>query len=133
MKCSRMRKSEPRDRKKCEVNSEPRSEETWSGMPCLAKTWDTKASAMSMAVALSVVGMNMLSFDKRSIITSIAVKPSDDGSCSMKSMEIECQGRSGIGSGCSRPYGQWREGLFRAQSTHCDTKDLQSRRRLGHE
>ena len=29
--------------------------------------------------------------------------PLDGGSCSMKSMHMECQGRSGIGSGGSKP------------------------------
>ena len=37
--------------------------------------------------------------------TRIAVNPSEDGNCSMKSMEIEFQGLSGIGSCWRLPYG----------------------------
>ena len=58
---------------------------------------------MSMAVVLSVVGMNTASFDKWSMTTRMDVKPLKRGSCSMKSMLIECHGRSGIGSGCRSP------------------------------
>jgi hypothetical protein len=35
---------------------------------------------------------------KRSTTTKIAVKPSELGSCSIKSIEIDSQGRSGTGS-----------------------------------
>ena len=46
----------------------------------------------------------------------MAVKPSEDGSCSIKSMEIEFQGLSGIGS-CQRlPYGLCRGALDLAQA-----------------
>ena len=92
-----------RDRKKCEVNSDPRSDDTCNGIPCFANTCVTNASATSTAVAESVVGMNTLSFVRQSITTKIAVKPLEAGSCSMKSILIECQGRSGIGNSCNRP------------------------------
>ena len=35
-------------------------------------------------------------------MTRMEVNPSEEGSCSMKSMEIECHGRVGIGSCLSR-------------------------------
>ena len=53
--------------------------------------------------------------------TRIAVNPSEDGNCSMKSMEIEFQGLSGIGS-CQRlPYGLCRGALDLVQAV----QDLQ--------
>jgi hypothetical protein len=44
------------------------------------------------------------------------VKPSEDGSCSMKSMEIEFQGLSRIGSCRRLPYGRCRDALDLAQA-----------------
>ena len=53
--------------------------------------------------------------------TRIAVNPSEDGNCSMKSMKIEFQGLSGIGS-CQRlPYGLCHGALDLAQAV----QDLQ--------
>ena len=100
-----MQSKELREWKKWEVNSKPQSEDTLRGMPCFANTWVTKASATSTKVALSVVGMKIPSLERWSMTTKIDVKPFDGGSCSMKSMLIECHGLSGIGSGCRRPYG----------------------------
>jgi hypothetical protein len=42
--------------------------------------------------------MNIPCLESRSTITRIDVKPKESGSFSMKSMEIEFQGFSGIGS-----------------------------------
>jgi len=51
---------------------------------------------------VSCIGMKMNCFVKWSTTTKIAVKPSEEGgSCLMKSMEIESQGRTGMGS-CRR-------------------------------
>ena len=47
--------------------------------------------------------MKILCLLRRSTTTRMAVNPSDLGSCSMKSMEMESQGRSGIGSRCTVP------------------------------
>jgi hypothetical protein len=49
------------------------------------------------------------------------VKPSEDGSCSMKSMEIEFRGLSGIGSCRRLPYGRCRDALDLVQAV----QDLQ--------
>src|SRR5258706_3686334 len=73
VKCKRMQRRAPREQKKCNVNSEPQSEDTWRGIPCLAKTWVTKASATSTAVAVSVEGMKTLSLVRRSMTTKIAI------------------------------------------------------------
>ena len=44
-----------------------------------------------------VVGINMACLDKRSTITRIESEPEEVGSVSIKSIEIEFHGRSGIG------------------------------------
>ena len=51
------------------------------------------------------VRINKACLVKQSTITKIAVNPSESGSCSMKSMEMDSQGQSGIGSCQSGPYG----------------------------
>ena len=58
----------------------------------------TKSLASSVEVMVSCVGMNMLCFDSRSMMTRMVSKPEDRGSFSMKSMEMEFQGHSRIGS-----------------------------------
>jgi len=45
----------------------------------------------------------MACFDSRSMTTSMAVKPDEDGSCSMKSIEMEFHGWSGTGNCLSIP------------------------------
>ena len=45
----------------------------------------------------------MACLESQSTTTRMAVKPVDEGSCSMKSMEIEFQGFSGTGSCFSSP------------------------------
>src|SRR5882672_5335920 len=131
VKCKCISRAVPRDRKKCNTNSEPRSEVTWLGTPCFENTWVTKSLASSGALNLSSVGMKIACFERRSTTTRIAVKTEDGGSCSMKSIEIECQGRSGIGSCLSRPYGRCRGALTREQVTQDLTKAWMSFRRPG--
>ena len=101
-----MVRSDPREWKKWDMNSDPRSEEMCRGMPCLAKTWVTNASATSTAVTVSIVGIKILSLERQSIFTRTAMNPLDGGSCTMKSMLMECQGCYRIGSGCSKPKGR---------------------------
>ena len=47
--------------------------------------------------------MKIACFMRHSTTTRIAVKPDDFGGCSMKSMHIEFQGCSGIGSCLCKP------------------------------
>ena len=54
---------------------------------------------------MSCARVNKACLVKQSTTTRIAVNPSESGSCSMKSMEMESQGQSGIGSCQRRPYG----------------------------
>ena len=63
-------------------------------------------------VMVSYVGTKMPCFEAQSITTSMAVKPFQLGSCSMKSMDIESQGRPGIGRDFSKPYGRCLGDLF---------------------
>ena len=50
-----------------------------------------------------VVGMKIPCFESRSTITRIESQPEEVGRVSMKSMEMEFQGRSGIGSCFNKP------------------------------
>src|SRR5882672_11548369 len=85
----------------------------------------------SGVLILSLVRMKIACFERRSTTTRIAVKTDEGGSCLMKSIEIECQGRSGIGSCLSRPYGRCRGALTREQVTQDLTKAWMSFRRPG--
>ena len=88
----------PSARKKEDTNSEPQLDVTCEGTPCLEKTWMMKSLASLVEVMVLCVGMKMLCFDSRSTMTRMVSKPEDRGSFSMKSMEMEFQGRSVIGS-----------------------------------
>ena len=81
-----------------DTNSEPRLDVTCEGTPCLEKTWMTKSLASSVDVMVSCVGMKMLCFESQSTMTRMVSKPEDRGSFLMKSIEMEFQGHSGIGS-----------------------------------
>ena len=100
-----MSRAFPGEWKKWEMNSEPWSEVMWKGTPCLEKTWKRKSFANSGDVTLLLVGMNMHCFDSWSTTIRIAVYPEELGSCSMKSIEMEFHGFSGIGSCLSKPKG----------------------------
>ena len=59
--------------------------------------------------------MKIACLDSQSTTTRIVVKPNEGGNCSMKSIEIEFHGFSGMGS-CRRfPYGRCRGALDLAQ------------------
>src|SRR5260221_11831444 len=96
---------DPREWKKCEMNSMPQSEVTWSGVPCFENTWVRNIQASWGASTVSWVGMNSDCLVSLSTITRITVNPSDTGSCLMKSIEIDSQGWAGIGSCLRSPYG----------------------------
>ena len=92
-----------RDPKKCDMNSDPRLEVTWEGTPCLENTCSTNSFVRSAEVMVLWVGMNIACFVRRSTTTRTAVCPDDFGNCFMKSIDIEFQGCSGIGSCLSKP------------------------------
>ena len=58
----------------------------------------TKSLASSADVMVSCVRMKMLCFESQSTMTRMVSKPEDGGSFSMKSIEMEFQGCSGIGN-----------------------------------
>ena len=84
--------------KKEDTNLEPQLDVTWEGTQCLEKTWMTKSLGSSAEVMVSCVRVKMLCFDSQSAITRMVSKLEDGGSFLMKSMEMEFQGCSGIGS-----------------------------------
>ena len=83
---------------KDETNSVPRLEVTCDGTPCLEKTWSTNNLESNQVLIVSTVGMKMDCLVSRSTMTRMVLKPEEDGSFSMKSIEIKFQGCSGIGS-----------------------------------
>ena len=98
MKCSFMSRTFLSEWKKAETNSKPQSEVTCKGMPCLEKTWRTNNLANIGDVMVSTIGIKIDCLVRRSMITSIVSELSDMGNFSMKSMDIEFHGLSGIGS-----------------------------------
>ena len=98
MKCNFMSSALPSVWKKEDTNLEPQSDVTCEGTPCLEKAWMMKSLASSAEVMVSCVRMKMLCFNSQSTMTRMVSKPEDRGSFSMKSMEMEFQGHSGIGS-----------------------------------
>ena len=104
-----------RDRKKCKTNLDPQSEVTCVGMPCLEKMWSRKSCVSSGDVMVLWVRMKMVCLDNQSTTTRMAVKPDEDGSCSMKSIEMEFQGQAGTGNCLSSPKGQCRSVLAQVQ------------------
>ena len=98
MKCSFMSRTFLSERKKAETNSEPRSEVTCEGTPCLEKTWRMNNLANIGDVIASMVEIKIDCLVRQSMITSIVSEPSDMGNFSMKSMDIEFHGFLGIRS-----------------------------------
>ena len=98
VKCNFMSSALPSVLKKDDTNSEPQLDVTCEGTPCLEKTWMTKSLASLADVMVSCVRMKMLCFESRSMMTRMVSKPEDGGSFLMKSIEMEFQGCSGIGS-----------------------------------
>ena len=67
--------------KKEDMNSEPQLDVTCEGTPCLENTWMMMKSLASLVeVMVSYVGMKMLFFDSRSMMTRIVSKLEDGGS-----------------------------------------------------
>ena len=68
------------------------------GTLCLEKTWRTNSLASMGDMMVSMVGIKIDCLVRQLMMTSIVSEPLDIGSFSMKSMDIEFQGLSGIGS-----------------------------------
>ncbi len=94
-----MRRRSHSEAQNSDVKSFPRSETISAGSPCCAKisrrkTCTRASSGVSMVLS---VGMNRAILVRRSMTTRTQSKPSESGRPSMKSMESEFQGRSGMG------------------------------------
>ena len=76
---------------------------TWEGILYLENTCTTKSLAMVGVLIVWCVGMKIACFVRQSTITKISVKLSEVGSHLIKSMEIDSQGHSGIGSCLRKP------------------------------
>ena len=100
---------------KCETNSVPWLDVMCDGTLCLEKTWSTNSWVSCIEVIVSWVGIKIACLESRSTTTRMAVNPSEGGNCSMKSMEIEFHGFSGIGSCRRLPYGRCHRALDLAQ------------------
>src|SRR5260221_13038890 len=98
-----MLSTEPTEHQKWATNSVAQLEVTWPRVLCFENTWVRNSQASWGASTMSWVGMNSDCLVSLSTITRIAVNPSDTGSCSMKSIEIDSQGWPGIGSCLRRP------------------------------
>ena len=98
-----MSKAFPNVWKNDDTNSEPWSKVTCDRTPCFEKTWSTNSWASIGAVMVSTVRTNMDCLVSQSSMTRMVSYPEDEGSFSMKSMEMEFQGNSGTGSCLSSP------------------------------
>ena len=76
----------------------PRSEVMCEGTPCLEKTWRTNSLASMGDVMVLMVGIKIDCLVRRLMMTSIVLELSDIGSFLIKTVDIEFQGLSGIGS-----------------------------------
>ena len=74
------------------------SEVTCKGTPFLEKTWRMNSLASMGDMMVLMVGIKINCLVRWSMMTSIVSEPLDIGSYLMKSMDIESQGLSGIGS-----------------------------------
>ena len=90
---------------KRETKCLPRSETMSEGVPCFEKTWSKKVRARRGVSSSERMGMKSAIFVSRSTTTKIMSWPLEMGSHSMKSMDMEDHGLSGIGRKRSGPYG----------------------------
>src|SRR5882724_1403805 len=93
------------DCQKQEMKCFPQSEMMLVGVPCFTKTCDKKMRARSSASMSWKVGMNSAILVRQHTTTRIILCPSDRGSPSIKSIEIESQGHSPIGRNRCGPKG----------------------------
>src|SRR5258708_21964125 len=98
-----MRSRDPSEQKKRDINSVLQLEVAWPGAPFFENKWVRNSQASWGVSTVSWVSMNSDCLVSLSMITRIAVNPSDAGSCLMKSIEIDSQGWLGIGSCLRRP------------------------------
>ena len=113
---------------KHETKSFPLLETMSAGVPCLVKMFCRKIFASCGASMSDLVGMKWAILVSRSTTTNIISKPSETGNHLIKSMDMEDQGLSGIGSG---PYGLCLTVLSWRQVVHAFTYLVMSWKMLG--
>src|SRR6266481_5515786 len=106
------------DLQKHEIKCFPLSDTMLEGVPCLEKTCTRKIMAKSSASMSWKVGMNNAIFVRRQTMTRIVLWLSDSGRPSMKSIEIESQGREVTGRNQWGPNSLWWTNLLRQQVEH---------------
>ena len=70
----------------------------WEGIPCLENIWRMKRYAKSKDMMMSWTEIKIACLVSQSTITRIVLNLDDDGSFSIKSIEMEFYGYLGIGS-----------------------------------
>ena len=89
-----------RERKRCEVNFDPRSEDTWRGIACFENTCDTRYEGLcNIITSTRIRSWNKNPLERWSMTTKIAAYPSDGDIFSMEPMPIDWHGRSGVAEG----------------------------------
>src|SRR6516225_8229943 len=106
--------------RKCRQNPEvkilSRSDTMSDGKPWSRQMFQRKRRAISGASAVVLVGEKCAILEKRSTTTRMASLPEGEtGRPTMKSMEMDSQGREGTGRETRWPCGLWRGALARAQ------------------
>ena len=97
------------------VNQGPLSNMISQGNPCSLKTKQFASRDISLAKVLVVQGMKVANIVNWSTTTIIKSYPFDFGSLTMKSIEIELHGESGICRGFKSPWGFCWDGLLHIQ------------------
>ena len=92
-----------RDLENLDVNSDPQSNVTCDGTPCFENIWEMNRVARVVESRVLVVGVKIACLVSLSTTTKMSEYPSEDGNCSMKSIEMESQGQRGTGSCFRRP------------------------------
>jgi len=93
-----MSRAVSKKQKKFDTNSEPLLEVTWKGTPYLENTWRTNRHAKSVDIMVSWAGIKIVCLVSQSTMTKIVSNLEDDGSFTIKSIEIEFHGCLGIRS-----------------------------------
>src|SRR5215469_2419865 len=86
-----------RDFQNLDTKCLPRSDTISDGAPCLENTCRRKRRATPSVSTFLCVGMKSPIFISWHTTTKIVSKPSEGGKPSIKSMEMDDQGRSGMG------------------------------------
>ena len=119
-----MCRAEHKSAQKRDMKCRPLSDTMSVGTPCFEKTCCTNSWASCGVVSVFNVGMKIAILVKRSTTTKIESWLSLVGSPSIKSMESELHGRSGMGKNRRGPNGLCRIAFARLHSGQDLTKSV---------